>query len=118
MATSRTSKTPHKNIDFLSSVLFNLLLQMVAGPDYRTTLDDNGIDTLRLLREQLGEMRRQTMISTLMRTVLQKLEVIDWEFDISEYKILTTERLPYLVTAALLITKTRGDVHHDLVHYC
>lgn len=38
----------------------------------RTTLGDNGLDTLRLLQQQLGRTKRQTMIPTLMRIVMQK----------------------------------------------
>lgn len=37
-------------------------------------LDDNRFETLRLLREHFGRTRRQTVITTLMRTVLQKFD--------------------------------------------
>lgn len=59
----------------------------------QTTLDDNGFQTLLLLREQFGRTRRQTMMSTLMRVVLQNFDennfieqLTKWEFDISEYE--------------------------------
>lgn len=44
---------PHEKADYLSSVLSNLRLQMTKGPAHivtRTTLDDNGFETLYGLR--------------------------------------------------------------------
>lgn len=57
---------PNKKADFLSSVLFNVLVQMTKGPVYivtRTTPDDDGFEALRLMRDQLGRAKQQSMIS-------------------------------------------------------
>lgn len=88
----------------MASVLFNLFLQITkcaAHMATRTTLDDVGFETLQLLREQVGRTRRQTMVSTVVRHMLQKFDVtefaeqfIEWEFVISGYERVTLEKLP------------------------
>lgn len=90
--------------DWLASVPFNLLLQITTGPACtvtRTTLDDDGVETLQLLREQVGRTTRPTMSSTLMRVVLRKFDdnrfieqLTKWEIDISVYERATQENYP------------------------
>lgn len=69
----------------------------------RGTPNDNGFETLRMLHEQLGRTKRQTMITTLMRIVLQMFDentcieqLTKFKFDISECERVTSERLPEL----------------------
>lgn len=81
-------------------MLFNVLLQ-IKRPAYtqtRTTSDEHGFDTLRLLIDQFGKSTRVTMLSKLMSIFLQKVEVnnliaqrTDWEFGISYFEGVTVE---------------------------
>ena len=115
---------PMKRADYLSSVLFNVLLQLTKGPAYvltRGTPDDNGFETLRLLRDQFGKTKRQTMISTLMRIVQQRFDetrfveqLTKWEFDIAEFEKVTADHLPDLLKTTLLIIKTSGSMYRYL----
>lgn len=93
---------------YLSSVLFNALLQLttchyLVSTVTRTMPDDGGLDTLRLVREEFGRTKRQMAITTLMRIAPQKFgenKFIDqlsrWDFYISEYERVTPGRLPEL----------------------
>lgn len=75
-------------------MFFNPFLHITKGPSYavtRTTLGDNGFETLQLLREQFRRTRRQTLISILVRIEVQKFgedrcieERTKRELDISE----------------------------------
>lgn len=76
-------------------------VQHLLAGHTRTTLDDNAFDTLRVLQQQFGRTKRQTMISTLMGMVTQKLDeansveqMTKCDVDISEYERVTSERLP------------------------
>lgn len=59
------AEAPHTTrVDYLAPALFNILLQLKKGPAYvltGTTIDDNGFDTMRVLREQFGNTKRQTI---------------------------------------------------------
>lgn len=47
-----------RGYDYMASVLFHILLQVTKGAAYtvtRTTVDDNGFDTLRLLQQQFWQ---------------------------------------------------------------
>lgn len=60
----------------IPSIFFNAPLQLTQGPAYivtRVTADDKACEILRRWRVQFGRTKRQTMITTLMRNVLQKL---------------------------------------------
>lgn len=66
---------PAKPADSVSSMVSDVLLQLSKGPPYTVTRmipDDSGVGTPRLLREEFGRTKRQTMITTLMRIVMQK----------------------------------------------
>lgn len=76
-----------KRARYLSSVLFNILLQMTKGLHA-----DESYDAFRVLRQQVGKTTRQSMSCTLMRVALQMFDenecidqVTQWEFGISGY---------------------------------
>lgn len=110
--------------DYMAPVLFNVLLQVTKGATNtvtRTTVGDNGFDTLRLSQPPFGRTKRQTIISTLMRIVMQKYDeakfieqLAKWEFDISECGRVTSERPPEMLTTTLLVTKTTGPMYRHL----
>lgn len=77
----------------MSSVLFSVLLNLTI-----TTFDDNGFETLVVLRDRYGSPNRQTMNSTLVRIVSQTVgettlieQLTKWEFDMPEYEEVTAE---------------------------
>lgn len=117
-------QNPIKKADYLSSVLLNLLLQMMQGPAYivtRAMLDNNGCEALRRLQAHFGKTKRQMAISMLMRIVRQKFDenrlveqLTMWNFEISECEGITTERLPNLLKTTLLILNTSGGMYRYL----
>lgn len=67
-----------------------------------------------MLRGQLENTKRQKMVSTPMRVVLQNFaentcidRLTTWDFDISEYENVTAEKRPELLTA----TQTSGAIN-------
>lgn len=109
---------PAKAADCLASVVFNLLLQITERPAYtvtRGTPDDNGF-----------EAPRQAMITSMVNIVFQQCtengcieHVTKWEFEVSEYDWGISERLPDLLRATLLISKTSGAmIRYLCMHTC
>lgn len=106
-----------KAADYLASVVFSLLLQLMELPAYRDLAPpvDNGIETLGMLHEQLGRTQRQTMMITWMRIVLHNFEdnkqPTKWAFDTSGYDRVASERLPELLKTTLMISKSSGAMY-------
>lgn len=87
----------------------------------KTTLDEKGSETLRLLRKQFGRTKRQTVNSTWMRIVPQNFDENDFSelltdrgFGTSEYKRVAQDKLPDLLKTTLLISKTSGAMYRYL----
>lgn len=86
-----------------------------------STANENGFETLRLLRVQYGKTKRCTMLSTLMRIMLnvRRLNICKTTpalgvFELAGYERMTAERLPELLKTTLLITRTSGPVYRYL----
>lgn len=99
-------------------------MSLTMGPAHmlaRTTTNENGIDTLRLLKAQYGETKRRMMISMLMRIMLPNCDeakfvehITRWPCDTAAYERVVIDRLLELLKPTLLITKTSGPMYRDL----
>lgn len=87
----------------MGTVLFNLLMSLTKSPAYTVTIsttNDNEFEALRPLMVQYGNTKRHTMISMLMRIMLQKFDErkfvespTHWELGIAEYDRVTAGRI-------------------------
>lgn len=85
---------PMHGVGYSASVPFHLTIADYSRYTVtKTILDDNGFETLRLLREQFGRTKRQTMISTLMRIVLQQFDETKLSEQLTKWEFTENERM-------------------------
>lgn len=114
-------REPHRETNYLGTVLFKLIMSFTKDPAYpvtKSTTNERGFETSRLPKVRYGKTKRHMMTSTIMRNMLQKFDaskfveqLARWEFDIEAYEKVTMVRLPELLQTTLLITKTSGSMY-------